>query len=91
MRVFLALMLAGCSMPAQDQVGNFYPLVCQEPLTAMWQEASYPVVIDEDRPGYLAGLTFGGTIFISPKLRGWRYDDAVRHELCHAVVGDWHG
>lgn len=77
-------------MPTQDQAGNFYPIECQESLTAMWQEAGYPVVVDEDRQGYLGGLMLSGGIFISPKLKGWRYDDALRHELCHVIAGDWH-
>jgi len=31
-------------------------------------------------------------ILIDETVTGWRYDDALRHELCHIVAGPrWHG
>lgn len=31
-----------------------------------------------------------GQIFIADDMHGWRYEDTLHHERCHAIAGEWH-
>lgn len=92
MRLLVLAIVAtsSCAEVIHDQQGNYYPAACTVPLTKMLADAGYPEVLHENREGYLAGVRVDGKIFISPELKGWRYDDALRHELCHKIAGPWH-
>ncbi len=83
-----------------DQVGHAYPIECQGDLS--WVKADIVRVPQNDpylqmlapfnRPN-LARVNLSTNpprIVVSDRLSGWKYDDALRHELCHVVAGNWH-
>jgi hypothetical protein len=97
-----ALCLAGCTAegPLRDQVGHLYPKECQGDLS--WMDAPFQSVSPEwlalraprfgAEPGErILGVTFARHSFvIDETLNGWQRDDAIRHERCHILKGDWH-
>jgi len=99
----VAFSLGGCSTdgPITDQVGNVYPRECRGDLS--WMDAPFHDVSREwlaertakfgGSPGdRILGVTFARHSFvIDETLTGWHRDDAIRHERCHVLVGNWHG
>ena len=88
----------------RDQVGNTYPEACRGELICTptgfngdedcaLAGKKIQVQTVESRfltKGYLAEFTPGGIAMISSGLSGWKRSDAIRHEACHAVAGEWH-
>jgi hypothetical protein len=98
-----AVLLASCAAedgPLRDQVGNLYPKECHGDLS--WVDAPFQSVSREwlalrstrfgAAPGErILGVTFARHSFvIDETLSGWQRDDAIRHERCHILRGDWH-
>lgn len=95
--LFTLLAVGACaSGPQHDQAGNVYPFACRGELsggTIVRVPANDPritVVVTRPHTHALATRWPDGTIYVSDNLTGWRYDDAVRHERCHALLGAWH-
>ena len=99
-----AALLASCAAedgPITDQVGNIYPRECRGDLS--WVDAPFENVSREwlakresmfgaQPGGRVLGVTFARRSFvIDETLSGWQRDDAIRHERCHVIRGDWHG
>ena len=99
----VSFFLAGCTAeggPITDQVGNVYPKECRGDLS--WMDAPFHNVSREwlaerkvkfgAAPGErVLAVTFARHSFvIDETLSGWQRDDAIRHERCHVLVGNWH-
>jgi hypothetical protein len=97
-----ALTLTGYATdgPFTDQVGNVYPRECQGDLS--WMDAPFDTVsrewLAERRAKFRAapgdrilGVTFARHSFVIDETStGWHRDDAIRHERCHVLIGNWH-
>jgi hypothetical protein len=87
--------------PAVDQAGNVYPEACRRDLSDV-QARVVPVDgFPDPRMQALYVPSIGhrtDIILISRRLSGWKYDDAIHHERCHALMarlypetgGQWH-
>jgi hypothetical protein len=96
-----ALPVMAAEYPATDQAGNIYPAECRRDLSDV---RALVVPVDgfpDPRMQALWTPSIGGRtdiILVSRRLGGWRYDDAIRHERCHALMarlypatgGQWH-
>lgn len=89
----------------RDVVGNIWPEACRRDLSedprvkaaivARWPRATLEASFPNRKPRTsingrwvrVAGLDL---IAIADDLTGWRYDDALQHEFCHVVAGNWH-
>jgi hypothetical protein len=91
-----------------DQAGNRYPVACMGDLSSVKSPVMFvaPAVLQALSHSYnlrelgawlppsMAGKP--GVILVDNTLRGWKRDDAVRHERCHErmyeLTGDarWH-
>lgn len=96
-----ALPVAASEYPAFDQAGNAYPVECRRDLSDI--KALVVPVDGFPHQRQLAQYvpSIGGKndiILVSRRLGGWKYDDAVHHERCHALIlklhpetgGQWH-
>jgi hypothetical protein len=95
-----ALPVMAAEYPAVDQAGNVYPVECRRDLSDV-QARVVPVDAMPSTHGAVFVPSIGGRtdiILVSRRLGGWKYDDAVRHERCHALMaklypstgGQWH-
>lgn len=98
----LALALGGCSTqePMTDFAGNVYPAECRGDLSGVKAPIIFTapdIMAKLGEARHLAydqrlyGLTLNRQIiFIDSSLEGWKREDAIRHERCHILTGDWH-
>ena len=95
--------VAAAEYPATDQSGNVYPVECRRDLSdvaATVIRGDLGTVGNQKRLGLWSPSIGGRTdvIMIERNLSGWKYDDALRHERCHALMaklypatgGQWH-
>jgi len=89
----------------RDQAGNVFPEDCRQDLSWV-QVPVFRQPREKLNEAYAArggmmrrGDSVNGIyievgtaafIMIADDLSGWRYDDTLHHERCHAIVGDWH-
>lgn len=96
----LAASLTACASPEGsiiDQAGNVYPPICRGDLSKVeatitfksrkWMSEEAEILGVHNR---ILGETHGNHIVIDDSLRGWKREDAIRHELCHVLAGEWH-
>jgi hypothetical protein len=107
----LLLMMGGCGGQADlDQAGNAYPAWCTPaeladvPADVTFMDPDVLEAVNHTAGTVELGLWLGNpngrdVIWIDDSLRGWKRDDAVRHELCHGKTfrrpgnagnGQWH-
>lgn len=98
MRQFLAIALCLIAAPAfadTDTWGNVYPAQCSIEATANVKLPIITVGKLPYAPGHkAAGLWIerpsGNVILIKSGLSDTVRADAIRHELCHEIAGEWH-
>ena len=86
--------------PSTDFAGNVYPIQCRGDLSYVKAPilfvppshlADYGAKHGMNAGTRLYGLTvMRSFILIDNTLRGWKRADAIRHERCHVIAGDWH-
>lgn len=99
--------LAACNDDL-DQAGNPYPPQCKGDLSDVPADITFmdPVILQavnaHPGQGREEGLWIPATppnrdiIWVDESLRGWKRDDAIRHERCHSRMhqltgnGQWH-
>lgn len=99
--ILLASLQIAQAMPAHaesDQFGVPYPAACSVEATNA-EKAKHPLprlvpqkVIDAatKAKGRVGTVTPTGFVLILKTLKGEKYEDVYRHEMCHFLVGEFH-
>lgn len=91
---------AAAEYPVTDQSGNVYPVECRGDLldvkVTVIRVDSAELQVGNPFMGKRLGMfvpSIGGktdVVIIDKNLWGWKYDDALRHERCHALMAKLH-
>jgi hypothetical protein len=94
-----ALPVMAAEYPATDQMGHVYPQECRRDLSDVQARVVPADLPDTHLAMYVPSIGHKtDIILVSRRLSGWRYEDALRHERCHALMaklypstgGQWH-